>query len=102
CVWLALAFAAAALFANAFPFGTGSDTQVLTVLHLPIALWLVVGVAYVGGRWFTGGRRMDFVRFSGELFIYYVLIALGGGVLTAFTLMMFEAIGVDAEWFAQG
>ena len=24
---------------------------------------------------------MDFVRFSGELFIYYVLIALGGGVL---------------------
>ena len=102
CAWLALAFAAAALFANAFPFGTGSDTQVLTVLHLPIALWLVVGVAYVGGRWFTGGRRMDFVRFSGELFIYYVLIALGGGVLTAFTLMMFEAIGVDAEWFAQG
>jgi hypothetical protein len=102
CAWLALAFAAAALIANAFPFGTGSDTQVLTVLHLPIALWLVVGVAYVGGRWFTGGRRMDFVRFSGELFIYYVLIALGGGVLTAFTLMMFEAIEVDAEWFAQG
>ena len=24
--------------------------EVLTVLHLPIALWLVVGVAYVGGR----------------------------------------------------
>ena len=24
---------------------------------------------------------MDFVRFTGEWFIYYVLIALGGGVL---------------------
>ena len=36
------------------------------------ALWLVIGIAYVGGRWFQGGR-MDFVRFSGELFIYYVL-----------------------------
>jgi hypothetical protein len=44
---------------------------------------------------------MDFVRFSGELFIYLVLIALGGGVLTAFTLMMFESIGIDAEWLAQ-
>jgi hypothetical protein len=44
---------------------------------------------------------MDFVRFSGELFIYFVLIALGGGVLTAFTLMMFESIGIDAEWLAQ-
>jgi hypothetical protein len=70
-------------------------------LHLPIALWLVVGIAYVGGRWFECGGRMDFVRFSGELFIYYVLIALGGGVLTAFTMMMFAAIGVDAGWIAE-
>ncbi len=102
CVWLALAFAAAAIFANVFPFGAGSDTQALTTLHLPIAVWLVVGVAYVGGRWFAGSGRMDFVRFSGELLIYYVLIALGGGVLTAFTLMMFNAIGMNAEWLAQG
>jgi hypothetical protein len=101
-VWLVLAFVAAAVFGNVFPFAAGSDTQALTFVHLPIALWLIVGVAYVGGRWFTGGRRMDFVRFSGELFIYYVLIALGGGVLTAFTLMMFSAIQVDAEWLAQG
>ena len=71
-------------------------------MHLPIALWLVVGIAYVGGRWFASGGRMNFVRFSGELFIYYVLIGLGGGVLTAFTLMMFSAIGIDAGWFAQG
>jgi hypothetical protein len=40
---------------------------------------------------------MDFVRFSGELFIYYALIALGGGVLVAFTMGMFEAIGINAE-----
>ena len=101
CVLLALPFAAAAVFANVFPFGAGSDTGVLTALHLPIALWLAVGVAYVGGRWFTGGGRMNFVRFSGELFIYYVLIALGGGVLTAFTIMMFDAIGISAGWLAQ-
>ncbi len=101
CVWLVLAFAAAALFANVFPFTAASDTLALSALHLPIALWLAVGVAYVGGRWFASGRRMDFVRFSGELFIYYVLIALGGGVLTGFTLMMFDAIGMSAEWFAQ-
>ena len=40
---------------------------------------------------------MDFVRFSGELFIYYVLMALGGGVLMAFMAMIFRAIGVDIE-----
>jgi hypothetical protein len=55
--------------------------------------WLAVGFAYVRGRWFADGGRMNFVRFSGELVIYYVLIALGGGVLTSFTFMMFRAIG---------
>ena len=97
---LALTFAAGALFANVYPFAPASHTSILTVLHLPIALWLAVGVAYAGGRWFAGGARMDFVRFSGELVIYYVLIALGGGVLTAFTVMMFEAIGINVEWLA--
>jgi hypothetical protein len=94
-LWLALPFAAAAVFANVFPFPTGSHTQMLTVLHLPIALWLVVGLAYAGSR-------MDFVRFSGELFIYYVLIALGGFVLMLFTLMMFRAIDRNPEWFVAG
>ena len=99
---LALPFAAGAVFANVFPFRKGSDTELLTVLHLPIALWLAVGFAYVRSRWFADGGRMNFVRFSGELGIYYVLIALGGGVLTGFTMMMFKAIKIDAQWFAAG
>jgi hypothetical protein len=40
---------------------------------------------------------MDFVRFTGELFIYYVLIALGGGVLIALTINLFQAIGIKME-----
>ncbi|HEY2381644.1 MAG TPA: permease prefix domain 1-containing protein [Terriglobia bacterium] len=102
-LWLAVPFAIAAVFANAFPFRPGGDTEALTVLHLPISLWLAVGFAYAGSRRFSNvGRRMDFVRFSGELAIYYVLIGLGGGVLTGFTLMMFRAIDVNADWLAQG
>lgn len=102
CLWLALPFVVAALFVNLLPFKAGGHTEVLAALHLPIALWLVVGVAYAGGRWRSTGGRMDFIRFSGELFIYYVLIALGGGVLTAFTGVMFKAIGLDVEWLAEG
>jgi len=103
-LWLALPFAAAALFANVFPFRVNtagccsSNTEVLTILHLPIALWLVVGFAYVGRQWLGSGRRMDFVRFTGELAIYYVLIGLGGGVFIAFTAMMFHSIGMNAGW----
>jgi hypothetical protein len=105
-VWLAVPFIAAAAVVNTFPFTRGpqqvvSHTEVLSALHLPIALWLVVGVAYLRGRWLEGAGRMDFVRFSGELFIYYVLIALGGGVLTGFTMTMFVAIGLKPDWIAQ-
>ena len=75
---------AAGVFANVYPFTPEGHTEVLTTLHLPIALWLVMGIAYAGGRWRQVGGRMDFIRFTGELFIYYVLIALGGGVFTGF------------------
>jgi Domain of unknown function (DUF4153) len=96
---LVAAFLAAAGVANIYPLTFAGSTLGLSALHLPIALWLVVGVAYAGGRWGQVAARMDFVRFSGELFIYYVLIALGGGVFTAFTALVFDAIGIDVETF---
>jgi hypothetical protein len=97
----AAAFVVAAVFANAYPFAEGGHTAVLTAVHLPIALWLIVGTAYAGGRWGRTEGRMDFIRFSGEAFIYYVLIALGGGVLTGFMAMLFQAAGIDVEPFFQ-
>ena len=101
-LWLVLPFAAGAVFANVFLFPKRSDTEVLTILHLPIALWMAVGFAYVRGRWFADGGRMNFVRFSGELAIYYVLIALGGFVVILFTFMMFRAIDMNPDWFVAG
>lgn len=99
--WLAGAFVAAVIVANAYPYVPRGSVEHLTALHLPIALWLAVGVAYAGGRWGESDRRMDFVRFSGEFVIYYALIALGGGVLTGFTALMFQAAGMNPQHFIQ-
>jgi hypothetical protein len=95
--WLAVPFAAAALLANIFPFEPDSHTGMLSAMHLPFALWLLVFFAYAGGRWRHHDQRMNYVRFSGEWFIYYTLIALGGGALIGLTLFIFRAIGLDAE-----
>ena len=100
--WLALPFVAGAAAVNGLPFVPEGDTQILAVLHLPIALWLAVGVAHAGGAWRSHAERLAFVRFSGEVFIYYVLIALGGGVFMASTAFAFEAIGLDPESFVTG
>jgi hypothetical protein len=98
---LALLFILGAVAANAYPLASDSQSLVLTAIHLPLALWLVVGVAYVGGDWRSDRRRMDFIRFTGEWLIYFILLGLGGGVLIAFTMGTFEAIGLDAEGFIQ-
>jgi hypothetical protein len=98
---LALLFILGAVGANAYPLAADSQSLVLTAIHLPIALWLVVGVAYMGGDWRSDRRRMDFIRFTGEWLIYLVLIGLGGGVLVLFTMGTFNAIGLNAEEFIQ-
>jgi len=96
-IWLAAPFIVAALAMNLLPFTPAGHTELLASLHLPMALWLAVGVAYAGGSWRDHQQRMNFVRFSGESFIYYALIAAGGGVLMGTTMVLFGAIGVDAE-----
>ena len=96
-LWLAASFIVAALVVNLLPFTPTGDTELLAALHLPMALWLAVGIAYAGGLWRDHQKRMNYVRFSGEWLIYYALIALGGGVLIGITVFIFGAIGLDVE-----
>ena len=90
-------FVLAALGVNLYPFDPDSDTEMLVALSLPVALWFAVAYPYMDGTLRSHERRMDFVRFTGEWFIYYVLIALGGGVLMALTAGIFEPAGVDVD-----
>jgi len=98
-LWLTVPFLVAAVAINLMPFASGAHTEALAALHLPIALWLAVGYAYDAGRWRDHDQRMNYVRFSGEWFIYYALIALGGGVLMGLTAFVFDAIGMNAGEF---
>jgi hypothetical protein len=90
-----IVFIAGAVFANVYPYVRFGSTEILTGTHLLVLLWFTVGFVYLGGEWRSG--RMDFVRFTGEWFIYYVLIALGGGVLVGLTQGVFWAIGISAD-----
>jgi hypothetical protein len=92
-------FAVGAVAANVYPLTTASQSLTITSVHLPIALWLVVGLSYVADDWRSSRRHMDFIRFTGEWLIYFVLIGLGGGVLIAFLYGTFEAIGANPERF---
>ncbi|MGR0321023.1 permease prefix domain 1-containing protein [Agromyces sp. ZXT2-3] len=106
---IAGAFALAAVVLNAYPFGPGagtaafatepSMTELLAAVHAAVALWLMTGVAYAAGDWRSSDARMDFVRFSGEWAVYYLLIALVGGGLSMLAVVVFDSIGVDVLTF---
>jgi hypothetical protein len=96
-------FALLGIVVNLVPRGGDDTVEALVALHLPVVLWFVVAVSYMGGTIRSHERRMDFVRFTGEWFIYYVLIALGGGVLLGLTALILDPIGPDVaerviEW----
>jgi len=93
-------FALAALVVNLYPWDADSSTEELVAIHLPVVLWFAVAYPYMGGTLRSHERRMDFVRFTGEWFIYYVLIALGGGVLMGLTAAILEPTGVDVDTVA--
>ncbi|GAA1825272.1 permease prefix domain 1-containing protein [Agromyces salentinus] len=105
----AVAFLVAGLALNLYPFasadpggadaGVSSATAVLAAIGSVVALWLVGGIVDTGGAWRSNTARMDFIRFSGEWLVYYVLIALVGGALSGLTIGVFSSIGVDVTPF---
>ncbi len=96
----AAAFVASFAATNLYPFSfVDGHTAALTAIHLPIMLWFAIGLLYVEGNWRDHAKRMDFIRFTGEVFVYYTLMALGGGVLLGVTAGVFAAIGLDPESF---
>jgi hypothetical protein len=96
-------FVLAALVVNLYPYRADSSTELLVAVHLPVLLWFAVAYPYTGGAVGSHERRMDFVRFTGEWFIYYALIGLGGAVLLGLTGLILEPIGPEVaeqviEW----
>jgi len=94
----AAVFAAFALAANLYPSYEPYHTEVLSLLHVPIVLLLVLMVLYCGRDWHRPDLRLDFVRFAGEVFIYTVLLALGGLVLIGVTGGVLSLVEIDIEF----
>lgn len=72
----------------------GSTTLLLTCLHIPILLWFVIGYVFAGS---DSDKRMDFLRYHGDLIVMTAVIGLAGGLFTGLTLNLFKLIDIDIE-----
>jgi hypothetical protein len=95
----AAGFAVIAVAANVYPLDINGDALPMTALHVPIAVWVIIGLAYATARWRSTEGRMDYVRFTGEFLIYLVLIQAASYVLLLLIGVVPTLVGIDTEQF---
>jgi hypothetical protein len=85
------------VYINSLPNITESDTLLLVCLHLPFLLWIVLGVTFVGNDLRSDTKRLDFLRFNGDLAVMSSLLVIAGMILTGVTVGLFRMIGFQIE-----
>lgn len=76
-----------------------NDSIILSYLHLPILLWLLIGLAFVGNEYKSGSARLSYLKFNGEFLILYAIMAISGIILTGITMQLFSVIDLDIAEF---
>ncbi|NDE10779.1 MAG: hypothetical protein EBZ95_09465 [Chitinophagia bacterium] len=92
-------FLIALIFINLLPANNNSNTLILSLFHISIFLWTVVGFTYVGNSLNDNRKRIEFLRYNGELLIMSGLLLIAGAVLTAITIGLFTVSGFNIRDF---
>ncbi|NDK56596.1 DUF4153 domain-containing protein [Pontibacter fetidus] len=87
------------LYINSLPNNPQSDTLVLACIHLPLLLWVILGVAFTGDQLSNYTKRLSFLRFNGDLAVMCALLVIAGVLMTGITIGLFELIGFKIEEF---
>ena len=94
-----LLFFIPALYINLLPASHSGASITLAHIHLPFLIWFIYGIMFTDFDFRDRNKRIDFIRFNGDLAIMYALIAITGGLLTVITIGLFNSIGLHIEKF---
>ncbi len=87
-----------AIYINLLPNDDKSDTLILVCIHLPLLLWAGLGFIFVGNQQ-NPQKRLEFLRFNGDLVVMTTILLIAGGLMTGITLGLFELIDLPIEEF---
>lgn len=97
--FIAAAFLILTLYVNILPSITDSDSINLAYIHLPLLMWSIFGLVTIDFDLKNKMRRIEYIRYNGDLAILMAIMAITGGILTGITIGLFEAIGINIENF---
>jgi hypothetical protein len=89
----------ALLFINVLPDVKKSDTLTLSCIHLLLFLWSILGFAFVAEAKNNAEKRLNFLRYNGDLIVMTTLILIAGAILSGVTIGLFELIGFKIQDF---
>jgi hypothetical protein len=84
-----------ALFINGAPFDLNGDTLILSAIHLVLLFWFAFGFVYTSPEPFNNLKRVEFLKFNGDLVVMGTVIAISGVLLTLLTVGLFELIKIQ-------
>jgi hypothetical protein len=98
-LWAALVYILPLLVVLFLPkVGEKTYTIHLVILHAALLLWCLLGMIFIG--WDRSvGKRMDYIRYNGDLVVLSSLFFLASGLFTAITFGLFGAMGFHIEEF---
>jgi hypothetical protein len=91
--------ALSAVYINLIPSGNTYDTFILACISLPLVMWSVLGFMFTGPDLMHSSKRIEFLRYNGDLLVMSAVILLAGGLLSAITIGLFELIQIRIEEF---
>ena len=95
----ALAILISVCYINLLPLNIKSNSIILAQIHLPLFLWAVLGYAYLGNTYSDSQKRIDFLKFNGDLVVICAIMFLSGMLFSVITFGLFELIGLKIAPF---
>lgn len=86
-------------YINSLPNVKSSDTLTLSCIHLVLFLWSILGYSFVSGSGINNEKRLDYLKYNGDLIVMTTLILIAGGIMTGITIGLFSLIGLQIEQF---
>ncbi len=98
-IFIAVVTVVSIIYINVLPDIKSSDTLILSSIHMVLLLWSLLGFSFVGEKVNNLDKRLNFLKFNGDLLVMTGLILIAGGILTGITIGLFSLIGFNIEQF---
>lgn len=92
-------FGLSAIYINLLPSDRDSHSINLAYIHLPLLLWCLYGLIFIDFDTKDKTKRIDYIKYNGDIAILAAIILIAGGLLTGVTLGLFSAIDLKIENF---